>query len=64
MIDKARKIECLNGMQSWYTEEQFEMRVRLLAENRKKCSCYMCGNPRKYWKEKTFQEQKFDYGEE
>ncbi|MEZ4886429.1 MAG: hypothetical protein R3E32_16960 [Chitinophagales bacterium] len=25
----------------------------------KPCSCFMCGNPRRYWKEKTFQEQKF-----
>lgn len=24
------------------------------------CSCYMCGNPRKYFKEKTLQEKKFD----
>lgn len=23
------------------------------------CSCYMCGNPRKYFKEKTIQEQSF-----
>ena len=26
------------------------------ADNLKPCSCYMCGNPRKYWDEKTFQE--------
>ncbi|MEM9547036.1 MAG: hypothetical protein AAGA77_13730 [Bacteroidota bacterium] len=23
-----------------------------------KCSCFMCGNPRKYWNEKTLQEIK------
>jgi hypothetical protein len=23
-------------------------------------NCVMCGNPRKIWKEKTFQEKKFD----
>ncbi|MEZ4829423.1 MAG: hypothetical protein R3C61_24535 [Bacteroidia bacterium] len=22
------------------------------------CSCALCGNPRKYWKEKTYQEKK------
>ena len=22
------------------------------------CSCHMCGNPRKYWKEKTIQERR------
>lgn len=25
------------------------------------CSCYMCGNPRKYWKEETLQEKKNKY---
>jgi hypothetical protein len=24
------------------------------------CSCYGCGNPRKYFKDKTIQEKKFD----
>jgi len=24
------------------------------------CSCHMCGNPRKHWKEKTLQEKKAD----
>ena len=24
------------------------------------CSCYMCGNPRKHFGEKTIQEKKFD----
>ncbi|BBH11723.1 hypothetical protein [Chromobacterium haemolyticum] len=24
------------------------------------CSCWMCGNPRKYFKQKTYQEQKQD----
>ena len=25
------------------------------------CSCHMCGNPRKYWKEKTIQEKRNNY---
>lgn len=24
------------------------------------CSCHMCGNPRKWWNEKTMQELKFE----
>lgn len=31
------------------------------ANTRQPCSCYMCGNPRKYLGEKTIQEKKFDY---
>jgi hypothetical protein len=31
-----------------------------MAETRKPCSCYACGNPRKHWKQKTMQEKRFD----
>lgn len=30
------------------------------ANHLKSCSCYMCGNPRKWFKEKTIQELKSD----
>lgn len=30
------------------------------ANHGKLCSCHMCGNPRKFFNEKTLQEQKFD----
>jgi hypothetical protein len=32
-----------------------------LANHLKVCSCHMCGNPRKHWKEKTIQEKRFDF---
>jgi hypothetical protein len=31
-----------------------------MTETRKPCSCHMCGNPRKHFKEKTMQEKRFD----
>ena len=31
----------------------------ILADNLQFCSCYMCGNPRKWWKEQSFKEKKF-----
>jgi hypothetical protein len=31
-----------------------------LANHLASCSCWMCGNPRKYWGEKTMQEIKAD----
>lgn len=31
-----------------------------VAETRKPCSCWMCGNPRRYFNEKTMQEKRFD----
>lgn len=58
MLERTRKFECVNGMEKWFTKEQFEKRIRQIAENRKACSCWMCGNARKIWKKKTFQETK------
>jgi len=33
-------------------------RVGRIAHTRRLCSCWMCGNPRKYWKQATFQEMR------
>ncbi len=34
-------------------------RAKLLRDHLKSCSCFMCGNPRKHWNEKTLQEKIF-----
>jgi hypothetical protein len=31
----------------------------ILADHLKNCSCYMCGNPRRWWREKTLKEKQF-----
>jgi hypothetical protein len=31
-----------------------------IAHARQQCSCRMCGNPRRYWKEQTIQELRAD----
>jgi len=59
MLNRTRKFECVNGMQEWFSLTDFEKRIRQLAENRKACSCWMCGNERRYWKQKTMQEKRF-----
>jgi len=33
------------------------------ARTRCPCSCWRCGNPRKYWKERSYQEKKADLDE-
>ena len=33
------------------------------ANHLKGCSCHMCGNPRKHWKQKTLQEIRADSAE-
>lgn len=37
-----------------------EMEAKRLLRTRKRCSCWMCGNPRKFFGEATLQEQKSD----
>ena len=37
-----------------------EASIGYLAHSPHNCSCHMCGNPRKWWKEKTIQEKKMD----
>lgn len=45
----------------WSTDIENYARERSKFYNtRCPCSCYMCGNPRKLWKDKTIQEKKFD----
>lgn len=41
-------------------EEPNHIQVCIHATTPKGCSCYMCGNPRKYFNEKPVQEQKAD----
>ena len=52
---KAKKIG-----HSWYNHEPTPKQIGFIAHSPKACSCYMCGNPRKHWKQKTFQEIKAD----
>ena len=33
-------------------------RIGMIAHTRRLCSCWMCGNPRKYWKQETIQESR------
>lgn len=41
-------------------KDAYEKHLRKIAKTKKPCSCYMCGNPRKYLNEKSIQEKRFD----
>lgn len=41
-------------------DEWLQHRVVRSFNNRAQCSCHMCGNPRKHWKDKTIQERKLE----
>ena len=57
MKDRARRVQA-----RWWgsnnTDPDLDEASGRLANDLKCCSCYMCGNPRKWWNELTFQEIK------
>lgn len=56
-----QKVSKFYWIKNWFgTEESREEHIRQMAETRKPCSCLMCGNPRKHWKDKTMQEKRFE----
>ena len=59
MKAKARKIHWMWQLLPT-TGWKIQSRVHYYADHLKMCSCYMCGNPRKWWKTKTRQEDEFD----
>tara|TARA_B100000780_G_C20676888_1_gene269373 strand:+ start:115 stop:348 length:234 start_codon:yes stop_codon:yes gene_type:complete len=40
------------------SDEEYIKKIGIRSHTPKWCSCHMCGNPRKYWKEKTIQERR------
>lgn len=68
MIDKVKDFWYLQSDKYWGTEESRQKHIRKVAENRKKCSCHMCRNPRnsdfsKGESKLTMQERRMkDYG--
>ena len=63
MLSRVKKFHWLQP-EFWHgNEASREKHIRQMAETRKPCSCLMCGNPRKHWKDKTMQEKRFEeYG--
>lgn len=47
-----------NRKHYWYGSNSQRL-LGILVHTAKICSCYICGNPRKFFKEKTIQEKRF-----
>ncbi|WP_152389715.1 hypothetical protein [Azotobacter salinestris] len=52
---KARFYRKQHGYERWPTDKRH---AGLFAHHGKVCSCWMCGNPRRYWGELTMQERR------
>lgn len=46
MINKVTKFEWLTPASYWRSENDRQKTIKRIAENRKFCSCWMCGNSR------------------
>jgi dsDNA-binding SOS-regulon protein len=58
MIDRVKKFPWLKSLRHFLSQEQQEEHILHLAENRKQCSCHMCGNPRHHQKDKLTMQEK------
>lgn len=58
MIDRVKGFHWLKA-KFWHgSESERDKHLRKMAETRQPCSCHMCGNPRKHWKDETMQEKR------
>jgi len=60
-----RKRSTYSTVKDFYTcletdKEDYEKRRAKAVDTPTPCSCFMCGNPRRHFEEKTIQEKKFD----
>ena len=59
---KNKKLKCRNYW-CWFDpngdQEEHKRKVAKAARTPAACSCFMCGNPRKYWGTVSFNEEKF-----
>lgn len=53
-MERLKKNRC-----KYYNGNKLPRVIGMLAHTATICSCHMCGNPRKYFKELTIQEKRF-----
>ncbi len=56
--EEKKKRKVVKDYDKWWWEDVSPRMVGIKAHTPALCSCWMCGNPRKYWKEKTIQERR------
>ena len=56
--EEKKKRKVVKDHDKWWWEDESPRMVGKKAHTPAMCSCHMCGNPRKYWKEKTIQERR------
>lgn len=60
MVNRVKRFDWIKSFKNQFTQDEYDKFINHLAETRHPCSCHMCGNARKMWKQKTMQEIKHD----
>ena len=56
--EEKKKRKVVRNYDKWWWQDETPRMIGIKAHTPALCSCQMCGNPRKYWKEKTIQERR------
>lgn len=59
--EKKKKNWARKAWKEWHSTDPSGKQIGHLAHSPAMCSCHMCGNPRKYFNEKTMQERRQDH---
>lgn len=58
---KSKRLKHFTFLNFNLSESEIMAMLPILIDTPKTCSCFMCGNPRKYFNEKTYQERKLNW---
>jgi len=56
--EEKKKRKVVKEYYEWWWEDASPRMIGIKAHTPALCSCWMCGNPRKYFNEKTIQEKR------
>jgi len=60
MIKRVKGFRWIKSLNAYLPESKIDRVIRRVSETRTPCSCHVCGNARKLWKQKSLKEEKFD----
>lgn len=57
--ERRYRTQCIKEQRKsyWGWWKKTDAQLGVLSKTAKPCSCWMCGNPRKHWKQRTLKEE-------
>lgn len=60
MLNRVKGFRWIKSLNSRLTQDEIDRVIKRISKTRQPCSCHMCGNARKLWKQKSLKEKKFE----